>query len=78
MGRGPPDLQADAKQGVEFEREVVAKVTEGAGLGLVGGDGWRDGLLGFAVDELAKVEGSGGCLVSPRILSILQGITRTL
>jgi hypothetical protein len=28
-------------------------------LGFVGGDGGWDGLLGFAVDELAEVESSG-------------------
>lgn len=51
-------LKTDAKQGVEFEREIVAAVAESVDLGLVGGDcGW-DGLLGFAVEELAEVEGS--------------------
>jgi hypothetical protein len=57
-GRGG-HLEADAEQGVELEGEVVAEVAEGADTGLVGGDGGGDGLLGFVVDELAEVEGSG-------------------
>jgi hypothetical protein len=49
-------FEANAEQGVELEREVVAEVAEGADLRLIRCDGGWDGLLGFAVDELAKVE----------------------
>ena len=56
-------LEADAQEGVELEGEVVAAVAEGADAGFVGGDGGRDGLLGFGVDEFAKVEGSEGLVV---------------
>jgi hypothetical protein len=52
-------LEADTEQGVELEGEVVTEVAESADLRFVGGYGRGDGLLGFAVDELAKVEGSG-------------------
>lgn len=38
---------------------MVAVVAEGADLGLVGGDGGGEGLLGFVVEEFAEVEGSG-------------------
>lgn len=53
-------MEADAEEGVEFEGQVVAVVAEGADLGLVGGDGGGEGLLGFVVEEFAEVEGSGG------------------
>lgn len=36
----------------------MARVCEGADLGLVAGDGGRERLLGLAVDEFAKVESS--------------------
>lgn len=52
-------MEADAEEGVEFEGQVVAVVAEGADLGLVGGDGGGEGLLGFVVEEFAEVEGSG-------------------
>ena len=56
VGRG--DAEPEAEEGGEFEGEVVAEVAEGADEGLVGGDGWRDGLLGLVVEEFAEVEGS--------------------
>lgn len=55
-------VEADAEEGGQLQGEVVAEVAEGAGLGFVGGDGGGDVLLGFAVDELAEVEGSAEVL----------------
>lgn len=53
------DLEAGAEEGGQFEGEVVAEVAEGADAGLVGEDGWGEGLLGFVGEEFAEVEGSG-------------------
>ena len=61
LGQGRAHLKANAEQGVEFERDMVAEIAKGADLGFIVGDGGRDGLLGFSVDEFAKVEGSLVC-----------------
>lgn len=41
----------------ELPAEFVARVCESADLRLIGGDGGWEGLLGFPIDEFAKVEG---------------------
>lgn len=50
-------IEADSEQVEELPAEFVARVCESADLRLVGGDGGWEGLLGFPIDEFAKVEG---------------------
>lgn len=50
-------IEANSEQVEELLAESVARVCESADLRLVGGDGGREGLLGFPIDEFAKVEG---------------------
>lgn len=66
------DLETDAEEGVDLEAEVVAELTEVVDLAFVRGYGGWHGLVGFAVDELAKVE-SPGLTVSNESYDILGG-----
>jgi len=50
-------VEAEAEQVEDLVAQAAARVCKGGEAGLFGGDGRGDGLLGLAVDELAKVEG---------------------
>ena len=51
-------LEPYTQEGGDLEAHFVTQITESADLTFVFGHAGWDGLLGLAVDELAKVEGS--------------------